>query len=519
MKYSISIIFIAMMSVSSSAQTLGFSSFGPLPGKAENSRSRIYYNLGETIINTSEDGKLRFNNGLLQSPNYNQSETFEAQVQFYFDENGNGVKDDLDRYVRQGSFLLDNDQYRLHSEEGVSFIGEAGTYQFIFEDAGAEDWSLSSEESVSVTIDDNNQYALVEFGLSPDVSLSCVQPYIASGNFRCCTNRTYTLSAINQGTVIDDQTVWLQVDPRIGEVIYNTAPDMVIDSNYVGWNVSLYPSEKVDFNFSLKVPCIDDDITVGELFKTIAWVDNGVDRKEFCYEQELRCAYDPNDKLVNPNRPDSLALLGQQLTYTLRFQNTGNDYAENVVVTDTLSELLDLSTFKILDTSHPDVLTVENNKDNPYIIDFRFDNIFLLDSTTNEEASNGHVMFSISPIDGLDIGTEINNTGFIYFDFNPAVVTNTTGTTYVDMFPTVSTDNQEILTFTKVYPNPADGIFYIDTDINSIKAYTIEGRLIREVYNSSSIDLSGNPAGNYILKITKGELVQYEKIILSHTQN
>jgi len=518
MKCTIITAFIIMISVSLSAQTLGFSSFSPLSGKAENSRSTLYYNLGEPVINTSEDGKLRFNNGLLQSPNYNQSESFQVQVQFYFDENQNGVKDDLDRYVRQGSFLLDNNQFRLHSEKGVSFIGESGTYEFTFEDAGAPGWSLSSEESVTITIDETNKYELVEFGISPDVSVSCIQPYITSGNFRCCTNRTYNLSAINQGTVIDDQTVWLQVDPRISEVVYNTPPDMVIDSNYVGWNVSLYPTEKADFGFSLKVPCISDDITVGELFKSTAWVDNGADRKEFCYEQELRCAYDPNDKLVNPNRTDSLALFGQELTYTLRFQNTGNDYAENVVVTDTLSELLDLSTFKILDTSHPDVLSVENNKDNPYIINFRFDNIFLLDSFTNEEASNGHVMFSISPIEGLDIGTEINNTGFIYFDFNPAVVTNTTGTTYVDKFPTVSTFDQEVITFTQVYPNPGDGIFYMDAGINSIKAYTPEGRLVKEIYNSSSIDLSGNPAGNYILKIRKDELVQYEKIVLTHTK-
>jgi len=518
MKCALSTIFITMLSISLSAQTLGFSSFSPISGASNNTRSTIYYNTGEAIINTSEDAALHINNGLLQSPNYNQSESFQVQVQFYFDENENGVKDNLDRYIRQGSFLLDKSQYRIHSEEGISFIGREGNYEITFEDAGSPDWSLSSEEIITVTLDDNNKYELVEFGLSPDISTSCIQPYISSGNFRCCTNRSYTLSAINQGTLIDIQTVWLQVDSRISEVLFNTTPDMVIDSNYVGWNVSLYPYEKVDFSFSLKVPCINDDITVGELFKTIAWVDNGVDRKEFCYEQELRCAYDPNDKLINPNRPDSLALFGQELTYTLRFQNTGNDYAENVVVTDTLSELLDLSTFKIIETSHPDVLTVENDKDNSYIINFRFDNIFLLDSFTNEEASNGHVMFSISPIEGLDIGTEINNTGYIYFDFNPAVVTNTTGTTYVDKFPTVGTYNDNIETFTKVYPNPGDGIFTVDTDVNYIEAFTPDGRLVKTITDSAYIDLSGNPAGNYILKISKDSQVQYEKVILTHSK-
>lgn len=47
---------------------------------------------------------------------------------------------------------------------------------------------------------------------------------------------------------------------------------------------------------------------------------------------ELLCSYDPNDKLVEGPYKGSNLLFGQSgyLDYTIRFQNTGNYYAENV---------------------------------------------------------------------------------------------------------------------------------------------------------------------------------------------
>jgi len=158
------------------------------------------------------------------------------------------------------------------------------------------------------------------------------------------------------------------------------------------------------------------------------------------YRSLIRCAYDPNDKLVIPNRAfdtsaeydQNYTLFEEQLEYTIRFQNTGNDTAFNVVLRDTLDKNLDWNTFKPVIASHP-YETVLKNKEGA--IEFSFRDILLPDSTTNEPLSHGFVTYKIAPKQGLPENTRIENTASIYFDFNPPIVTNTTQNVMVSELP------------------------------------------------------------------------------------
>ena len=60
------------------------------------------------------------------------------------------------------------------------------------------------------------------------------------------------------------------------------------------------------------------------------------------------------------------------------------------------------------------------------VLVFNFDNIRLLDSFRNEQASHGFVKFRIKQKKDLPIGTKIENSAGIYFDFNAPVITNRT---------------------------------------------------------------------------------------------
>ena len=133
-------------------------------------------------------------------------------------------------------------------------------------------------------------------------------------------------------------------------------------------------------------------------------------------ESIINCAYDPNDKLVHPDRDDHFALIENSIQYTIRFQNTGNDFARNVSILDTLDGSLDMRTFRLINSSHSEVLSVLLD-DN--IINFYFENILLPDSTSNLDASNGFVQFTIQPFSDVLENTEVNNTAHIIFDFNP----------------------------------------------------------------------------------------------------
>ncbi|MEO1260049.1 MAG: FG-GAP-like repeat-containing protein [Bacteroidota bacterium] len=135
-------------------------------------------------------------------------------------------------------------------------------------------------------------------------------------------------------------------------------------------------------------------------------------------------SFDPNDKQAFPSGfgPNHLVEPEWQIDYLIRFQNTGTDTAFTVVIQDTLSPSLDISTVRPGAASHPYTwdLTGEG------ALSFTFDDILLPDSTTNEPASHGYISFTIEQKEDIVPGTVFENTAAIYFDFNDPIITNTT---------------------------------------------------------------------------------------------
>jgi len=131
-------------------------------------------------------------------------------------------------------------------------------------------------------------------------------------------------------------------------------------------------------------------------------------------------ALDPNSKQVYPTRIDS----GYQfLTYTIRFQNTGTAAAQSISIQDTLDSHLDPTTLRLLtysaNTGYPQLYINTN------IVSIYF-YTNLPDSAISDSLSQGYVQFGIRTKDGIAInGETVSNTASIYFDYNPAVVTNT----------------------------------------------------------------------------------------------
>lgn len=159
------------------------------------------------------------------------------------------------------------------------------------------------------------------------------------------------------------------------------------------------------------------------------------------------CSWDPNDKSVYPEGTGPLHVVDKDidhLVYTIRFQNTGNAPAYDVMIRDMLSADLDASSLHVLGSSHPLTSTqVENDGE----LVFRFNGIQLPDSVSDEPGSHGFVTFSISPRSDAPNETAIQNTASIFFDFNDPVITNTTLTTLVDcgLFPASITEADGLL--------------------------------------------------------------------------
>ncbi len=145
----------------------------------------------------------------------------------------------------------------------------------------------------------------------------------------------------------------------------------------------------------------------------------------------IRYAFDPNDKQATQTLSPQQISSGGYIDYIIRFQNTGNDTAINVVIADTLSAKLKANTVELVATSHNCNVIAKGNR-----VYFEMKNIMLPDSNVNEPASHGYIRFKIKPVSTLALGDSVNNKASIYFDYNTPVVTNTAVTNIkVQAFP------------------------------------------------------------------------------------
>ncbi len=163
-------------------------------------------------------------------------------------------------------------------------------------------------------------------------------------------------------------------------------------------------------------------------------------------------SYDPNDKRGFPLGWQAAHYIerGQELDYMVRFQNTGNDTAFLVIVKDQIPAELDVSTLRPGASSHPYTWEVTGQGE----VSFAFPRILLPDSTTNQAASNGYVMFRIQQKPNLPYGTMIENKASIFFDFNDPIITNKSTHTIRSPFVTVVKDPVHAGVQLKVFPNP-----------------------------------------------------------------
>ncbi|MBO6517599.1 MAG: T9SS type A sorting domain-containing protein [Bacteroidia bacterium] len=139
----------------------------------------------------------------------------------------------------------------------------------------------------------------------------------------------------------------------------------------------------------------------------------------------IRNSYDPNDKQVTPGGMKVNRFVEDEslLEYTIRFQNTGNDTAYRVVIEDYLDNDLDLSTLEWGSSSHSFVPRVSGNFNYPKL-EFIFDDINLVDSSTNLIESQGFVKYKIRIKKTASRYGHIGSRAKIYFDFNAPITTN-----------------------------------------------------------------------------------------------
>lgn len=228
-------------------------------------------------------------------------------------------------------------------------------------------------------------------------------------------------------------------------------------------------------------------------------------------------SYDPNSKEVNPTGNSTAGFIPAStstMVYTINFQNTGTAPAVNIVVKDTLSPNVDVESFQIVTSSHAmSGNTISNN-----VVTFNFPNIMLPDSTADELNSHGFVTYKINLKPNLPPLMQIKNTGYIYFDYNDAIITNTTLNTIAQPQGISEVNASNLFS---IYPNPTTGDFYVvnnqgktmQLEILSPLGQVLHKQPIFAGTNYLAVNTIAN--GIYIVRTTDGKTTSSKKLIVN----
>ncbi|MBK8807838.1 MAG: hypothetical protein IPO21_14790 [Bacteroidales bacterium] len=311
---------------------------------------------------------------------------------------------------------------------------------------------VSSQNNLSFDINSQNSYYRngVVFIVKPKqavelaTSITNISPAVVGRAFEV------RLSVANLGTKYKNIPVCVTLSPYLvldscknsNSIINDSTLTFIIDSinDFDQYNTSLYCRVLPDFLLAGKN--VEMKITLGD----VSSGDTNPSNNSDSINTPVLNSFDPNDIQVSPGFTDKgYVLFNSQLTYTIRFQNTGNIDAENIKVIDTLDANLDIKTLQVIDQSHTMTYDTVGN-----VVIFSFKDIHLLDSTTNEAASHGFIKFSIDSKTMTKENYLLENKAYIFFDYNPAVVTNIAQSTFVSILPEPEPLKTQEIIFTSI---------------------------------------------------------------------
>lgn len=238
-------------------------------------------------------------------------------------------------------------------------------------------------------------------------------------------------------------------------------------------------------------------------------------------------SYDPNDKRVSPYHTGTawdggtIYQSDEELEYIIRFQNTGTAPAQFVIIRDTLDVNLIPTTIRHISTKHDANIRIEEGN----ILIATFNNIYLPDSSVDFEASIGFIKFTINRQPNLPIGTSIENTAAIYFDFNTPIITNTPVSTIgtvtsniivsehqLDMQTMPNPFNEQV-TIKYVLEQEEDVTIQIQNSLGQVvKTYTSHQTQQAGAY-IETINTQSLPAAMYLLVLSTEEKIITKRII------
>lgn len=316
-----------------------------------------------------------------------------------------------------------------------------------------------------------------------------------------------------------------------GTVVYRYPAGTTVNATSVTPAQHDVANRLLTFNYSSLVPgtsdyiyidlTADPSLVLGTLANDTVWINpvagdaNPSDNIAVVADSVVG-SWDPNDKAVSPKGEGSQGIVPmatKELSYRIRFQNTGTAPARTVKIRDIISNSIDLSSLKVTGASHAHTTEIIGNE-----LVVTFANINLVDSGTDYEASQGFIDVHVKLKPGLNLGTQIFNTAGIYFDFNAPVITNTVVTTLGSL---VAGIESTVKFDFAVMPNPASNQVLLRGDFEKASAYELMDQLGQVVLSgpitSSTplININSLNSGVYLVRVKSGIKAGVQRLVIA----
>lgn len=391
------------------------------------------------------------------------------------------------------------------TEGEFRFFVPSGEYTLTFDSHDC--WTLTTDSAEYHITAVDTTLGGYRFGFKKSTGARYVQPVIAGSFPRCNTHVPYWITLHNRTCNEAAGRVALVLDENVDFDSALPLPS-AITGDTLWWAFdTIQPFAVGQIQLRLKITGLAGDSIHLQAF---TWLDEPDGTFTFSesafYVDEIRCSFDPNDKMVNrPVVAPGYVPAENELIYTIRFQNTGNDTAFLVRLRDTLSADLDWASLRPLGASHPyyPLFNTETG-----VLQFVFENIMLPDSATNGPGSQGFVQFSILLKPGLPPGSVVPNAVGIYFDANPVVATNTAETRVLLPLPVTEA---VALPAARVYPNPTTGRCALLLDratrqAADLQVFDLRGKAVARAVVPAGLSrqelwLPDLPAGLYLFRL------------------
>ena len=442
----------------------------------------------------------------------------------FLDLNNNGTKD-----TGESNFPLGQFQYEVNND-GVThnLVAPAGVYNlFETNTANSYDVGFTIDPQYTANYSASTSYSNVFTGSLYNFPVTVNAPYTD------LSITTIPMQSPRPGFIYENRIVYTNLGNQTvasGTIVFNKDANVSITSvsqtgttpTATGFTynfTNLLPFETRTFSVFMQVPTIPT-VTNGQILTNSSSLnvtgDLILENNSSSVSQIIINSYDPNDKVEShgPRILHSSFTANDFLYYTIRFENEGTASAINIKVNDLLDSKLDETTLRMVSASHPYALERTGNA-----LSWKFDNIQLPVSVANSTIGKGYISYKIKPKPNYAIGDIISNTASIYFDFNPAIITNTFTTEFV---AALSVSQFEDVNFV-FYPNPADDFITISTkntseSLTKASVYDVLGKQILTQNlsgnNSETINLSSLNAGYYFIEVTTANNLKVVKKLL-----